>query len=73
MMERDAVRQNLLDAGCRDELASQLCDLLAQGNQKEAMKLIARHRKQVLDCCHAEQKKIDCLDYLVYQLEHEGE
>lgn len=72
-MEQDAMQQNLLDAGCQEDLANRVCDLMAQGKQTEALKLIAQHRKRILDCCHAEQKKIDCLDYLVYQLEHEGE
>ncbi len=72
-MEQDAIRQNLLDAGCREDLVNRACDLMAHGKKKEALKLIGKHRKQVLDCCHAEQRKIDCLDYLVYQLEHEGE
>lgn len=72
-MEQDAMQQNLLDAGCQEDLANRVCALMTQGKQKEALKLIAQHRKRVLDCCHAEQKKIDCLDYLVYQLEHEGE
>ncbi len=25
----------------------------------------------MLDSCHAEQKKIDCLDYLIYRLKKE--
>ena len=31
--------------------------------------LLAGHRKKLLDHCHAAEKKIDCLDYLVYQME----
>jgi len=27
------------------------------------------HRQRLLERCHREQKKIDCLDYLVYQLQ----
>lgn len=35
----------------------------------EMKRILARHRRTLLDTIHADQKKIDCLDYLVYQME----
>lgn len=63
------VRENLKDSGCSGELAERVIQLIKCGHINEALQLLLNHRKTVLDNCHAEQKKIDCLDYLVYQLE----
>ena len=63
------LRQNLIDAGCDLELVQQCMDL-AQGERMEEMKrILTRHRQTLLDMIHAEQKKIDCLDYLFYNME----
>lgn len=62
-------RQNLIDAGC-DQVIVQRCMDLAQGKKNEELKrILAEHRRTLLDTVHAEQKKIDCLDYLVYKME----
>lgn len=65
------LHQNLLDAGCGEELTERLEGLLYQGEEKAVLDILAKHRKRLLDCCHAEQKKLDCLDYLVYRMEKE--
>jgi len=66
------LRENLADAGCGEDLTRKLMALAEQGKTREALTLLSRHRKALLDCCHAEQKKIDCLDYLVYRMEKES-
>ncbi len=66
------LRENLVDAGWGEELTRRFMDLAEQGRTREALALLAGHRKALLDCCHAEQKKIDCLDYLVYRMEKEA-
>lgn len=72
-MERTALLQNLIDAGCDNSLAEEITKLLNKNKINEAMAILAKHRKSVLDNCHAEQKKIDCLDYLVYRLKKENQ
>ena len=63
------LHQNFIDAGCDLELVQQCMDL-AQGERMEEMKrILTRHRQTLLDMIHAEQKKIDCLDYLFYNME----
>ncbi len=42
--------------------------LLDRGHIREGIILLSKYRKTVLDRYHAEQKKIDDLDYLIYQL-----
>lgn len=65
----DILRQNLIDAGCDMEIVQQ-CMELAQGERTEEMKrILTHHRKALLDSVHAEQAKIDCLDYLFYKME----
>lgn len=65
----DILRQNLIDAGCGMEIVQQ-CMELAQGERTGEMKrILTHHRKALLDSVHAEQEKIDCLDYLFYKME----
>lgn len=69
MEDKDALQQNLMDAGCDPALTERFLSLTEQGREKEALTLLAKHRKNLLDCYHTAEKKIDCLDYLVYQME----
>ena len=65
------LRQNLIDAGCDPKIV-QRCMALFQGKETAEMKrILSRHRRTLLDTLHAEQKKIDCLDYLLYKMEKE--
>ena len=43
-------------------------DLLNTGRKEAGLSLLAKHRRFLLDCYHADQKKIDCLDYLIYKM-----
>ncbi|MCM1065189.1 MAG: hypothetical protein NC420_12145 [Eubacterium sp.] len=62
------LHENLLDAGCDSELTERVMELLNTGHIREGLLLLSRHRKTVLESCHAEQRKMECLDYLIYQL-----
>lgn len=64
-----AVIQNLKDAGCDNEMVERFMELGEKGNTGEQMDLLARHRRLLLDRVHTEEKRIDCLDYLVYQMQ----
>ena len=57
-LDRDEMAQALRDAGCTEKEAAALLELLA------------RHRAALLDEVHKSEKKIDCLDYLVYHIKH---
>lgn len=69
MDEKQALIQNLIDAGCDTALTEQFVSMVEQGRKKESLALLAKHRKNLLEHCHVAEKKIDCLDYLVYQME----
>ena len=60
----DKTRQNLLDAGCDEAFIAEFDGLCGCA---QLCRLKAR-RRELLDSIHAEQKKLDCLDYLIYQL-----
>lgn len=66
--QEQAVVANLADAGCDNEQIEQFMDFLKSSRKEAGLSLLAKHRRFLLDCYHAEQKKIDCLDYLIYQI-----
>lgn len=63
--------ENLRDAGCSQETIRQYLHLAETGNVKEQLRLLYRHRAALLDRLHQDQKQIDCLDYLIYQMEQQ--
>lgn len=62
-------QQNLVDAGCEQEIVQQCMELAQQKKTGEIKRILARHRRTLLDALHANEKRIDCLDYLVYNME----
>ena len=64
----EAIIQNLKDAGCDSETIEKFMADLQKGKEANGLKRVAAHRKNLLDSLHREQKCIDCLDYLVYQM-----
>lgn len=67
----EAVIQNLVDAGCDNDTITAFIEHIHEEKIAEGLKLLALHRRSLLDELHKEQKRIDCLDYLVYKMEKE--
>lgn len=65
--ENQAIRQNLLDAGCTEELIERYFRLGWEGDQTSQKALLHLHRCRLLESVHREQTKIDCLDWLLYK------
>ena len=59
--EQKSIIQNMQDAGCSQETID--CFL-----ESQEVSVLNKHRKCLLDGMHETQKKIDCLDYLIYQM-----
>lgn len=60
--------QNLQDAGC-DAQTTQACMVLAKaGNASGMLGILLKYRAALWQTVRAEQKKMDCLDYLIYAL-----
>ena len=68
-MTTQALLDNLEDAGCGPEFTERFLALETAGQHQEQLKLLSGHRRQLLDCLHREERRIDCLDYLVYQIQ----
>ena len=65
----EAIIQNLVDAGCDKDTITASVEDIHEEKITEGLKLLAMHRRSLLDDLHKEQKRIDCLDYLIYKIE----
>ena len=63
------MREILKDAGCEGTEIKRLLETVEQ--PKQFLALLARHRAALLDEVHRGEKKIDCLDYLIYRMKKE--
>ncbi len=69
--KEESIIQNLKDSGCGAEIIEAFVENLRKEKYSEGLKLLAAHRRTLLDKLHKEQKQIDCLDYLVYKMQKE--
>lgn len=67
--KEDVIIQNLRDAGCDNETIDAFIDDIRKDKVTAGLKLLAAHRRALLEDIHKEQKKIHCLDYLVYTMQ----
>lgn len=65
---KEALIQNLKDAGCSEKAIQSFLDCLESDHVEDGLKLLSEHRDKLLCYIHRSEKKMDCLDYLVYQL-----
>lgn len=69
---KEILYQNLSDAGCSEELKNE-CMMLAEcSDTAELIRLLREYKKAMLASVHMEEKRIDCLDYLMYRLKKEN-
>ena len=64
----DSVIQNLEDAGCDAETVEKYFQLRQAGKIRDQQRLLSKQRRLLLEALHANQRKIDNLDYLLYTL-----
>ncbi len=65
---RGIVTQNLIDAGCGEAFAEECTELILDEKTNSALNALGEYRKKLLDEIHVNQKRIDCLDHLIYML-----
>jgi len=63
---KESVIQNLKDADCTPEVIQQF--LALEGKEKEQIKILRCHRCALMETVRKCQKKVDCLDYLIYKM-----
>lgn len=66
---RYSLEQNLIDAGCTKEMICRFLKLHEQGEEEQELRLLSQQRENLLRLLHKAEKRIDCLDYLVYRLQ----
>lgn len=66
---QEILLQNLKDAGCSQQMIESCVTLFQQKNISAMKRLLAKHRRELLEVVHIHQKEIDCLDYLVFRLD----
>ncbi len=62
------LHQNLIDAGCSEDLTRTCMELVKANKWKRLLPLLSKQRINLLDSVHAGQNQIDCLDFLVYSI-----
>lgn len=65
---KEAVIQNLKDAGCSRNIIECCITCLDCGKKAELLRRLEDHRNGILHKVHEGEKQIECLDYLVYQI-----
>lgn len=73
--ENNSLYQNLLDAGLNAEKAEQYENLAKSGEWNKLLSELSKQKKNLLSSLHKNEKQIDCLDFLVYEInkKHKGE
>lgn len=67
----ESIIRNLRDSGCGEDTIKAFVEDFRGENFSEGLKLLETHRRVLLDELHKEQKRIDCLDYLVFKIKKE--
>lgn len=71
-MNSESLIQNLKDSGCCETTIETFVNNFNNKKFSDGLKLLEAHRHTLLDELHKEQKRIDCLDYLIYKMRKEN-
>lgn len=63
---------HLSDVGCGKHMTEQILRMRKDGDRTGEMKLLTKLRQTLLNRIHANQRKLDCLDFLLYQMNQNG-
>ena len=69
MLEDLLLRRNLIDAGCDERQIGEFLKLNADGKVPAQLNLLKEQRRHLLECLHFRQQQIDCLDFLIGNLQ----
>ncbi|MDO4619473.1 MAG: hypothetical protein Q4B09_02525 [Lachnospiraceae bacterium] len=70
--EKDMLLQNLQDAGCDHDMIACCMQLAEQNSEVRMLPELQKFRGCLLEAMHQEQRKLECLDYLIYQLKKQN-
>ena len=69
MENRESVIQNLEDAGCETDMIRDFLGWFDKGQQAKQLELLEHQREYLLGRVHTDERRISCLDYLIYQIQ----
>lgn len=69
--EQSKLLRNLEDAGCDETLIREFMQCGIEENPSRQVRLLKVHRRNLLGSLHVCQSQIDCLDYLLCQMQKE--
>lgn len=67
---REAIMQNLKDAGCTKKQAEEFFKLYDLGEKEKIVELLKNHKECLLKKLRSNKKEIDDLDYLILDIKN---
>lgn len=65
------LRCYMKDCGFSTEQTAEYLKMAASGNTQDQLFFMKRHRNMVMDRLHAVTRQVDCIDYVIHELEQE--
>ena len=59
----------LKDCGCDERTAEQFLAYEKEDRTKDQIRLLNKSRRSLMDDLHKSQKKVDCIDFIIRELE----
>jgi hypothetical protein len=63
------MEERLQELDCDENMIETVMNRLIAGDKETARMFLRRHRKTLMDNMHESQKKVDDLDFLIYQID----
>ncbi|SEW22204.1 hypothetical protein [[Clostridium] fimetarium] len=71
MEENKVLIQDLIDAGCPQEVIEAFTNCTGDNDYKRKLQILSKQRRTLVNDIHEIQKKVDCLDYLICSIKTE--
>lgn len=65
----DLMIVELLENGCSKDIVDQFCQLSNGNNKIDLILILRKYRQELINRIDTNGKLIDCIDYLIYDLE----
>lgn len=63
-----ALYRNLIDAGCSEDEAKRCLSFAQDGQWEQLCRELRKQKAVLLSALHQSERQIDCLDFLVYEI-----
>ena len=70
-MDKEYLKQSLLDAGCCNEATDTILERFESGSIDEMVRLLKKERCRAMDEYHESGRKVDCMDFMLRKIENE--